>query len=81
MLWFAANWALNASLDYTSVASATILSSMSGELRSFHVDVNQSIHFLLRFFHVGSWSFVSSGNINLSQDRRSGHQVRALTNP
>ncbi|KAK0208375.1 hypothetical protein DFS33DRAFT_1303029 [Desarmillaria ectypa] len=29
-LWFIANWAVNASLDYTSVASATILSSMSG---------------------------------------------------
>lgn len=30
LLWFVANWSLNASLDYTSVASATILSSMSG---------------------------------------------------
>ncbi|RPD64903.1 hypothetical protein L227DRAFT_494495 [Lentinus tigrinus ALCF2SS1-6] len=30
LLWFIANWTLNASLDYTSVASATILSSMSG---------------------------------------------------
>ncbi|KAJ6604764.1 hypothetical protein DFH09DRAFT_1123753 [Mycena vulgaris] len=29
-LWFIANWTVNASLDYTSVASATILSSMSG---------------------------------------------------
>lgn len=28
--WFIANWSVNASLDYTSVASATILSSMSG---------------------------------------------------
>ncbi|TFY83768.1 hypothetical protein EWM64_g233 [Hericium alpestre] len=28
--WFVANWSLNASLDYTSVASATILSCMSG---------------------------------------------------
>ena len=27
---FVANWAVNASLDYTSVASTTILSSMSG---------------------------------------------------
>ncbi|KAI1793881.1 hypothetical protein LXA43DRAFT_971541 [Ganoderma leucocontextum] len=30
LLWFVANWTVNASLDYTSVASATILSSMSG---------------------------------------------------
>ncbi|KAG8219904.1 ribosome biogenesis protein SLX9-domain-containing protein [Butyriboletus roseoflavus] len=29
-LWFAANWMLNAALAYTSVASATVLSSMSG---------------------------------------------------
>lgn len=30
-LWFIANWASNAALAYTSVASATILSGMSGE--------------------------------------------------
>jgi len=30
ILWFAANWATNASLAYTSVASSTILASMSG---------------------------------------------------
>jgi len=29
-LWFTANWTVNAALNYTSVASATILSSMSG---------------------------------------------------
>ncbi|KAG6911878.1 hypothetical protein DXG01_000125 [Tephrocybe rancida] len=29
-LWFIANWTLNVALDYTSVASATILSSTSG---------------------------------------------------
>ncbi|KAF9532033.1 vacuolar membrane protein [Crepidotus variabilis] len=29
-LWFIANWAVNASLGFTSVASATVLSSMSG---------------------------------------------------
>ncbi|KIK06883.1 hypothetical protein K443DRAFT_673779 [Laccaria amethystina LaAM-08-1] len=30
LLWFIANWAVNASLDFTSVASATVLSSTSG---------------------------------------------------
>jgi len=30
LLWFVANWTLTASLGYTSVASATVLSSMSG---------------------------------------------------
>jgi len=29
-LWFIANWSLNFALELTSVASATILSSMSG---------------------------------------------------
>ncbi|GAA5860027.1 hypothetical protein JCM1840_001846 [Sporobolomyces johnsonii] len=29
-LWFAANWAMNAALGYTSVSSTTILASMSG---------------------------------------------------
>ena len=31
LLWFVANWALNVSLAYTSVASATVLSGMSGK--------------------------------------------------
>ncbi len=31
LLWFIANYTLSVSLEYTSVASATILSSMSGE--------------------------------------------------
>ncbi|KAF7320438.1 hypothetical protein MKEN_00828700 [Mycena kentingensis (nom. inval.)] len=30
LVWFVANWTLNASLDFTSVSSATILSSTSG---------------------------------------------------
>lgn len=40
-LWFIANWALNASLAYTSVASATVLSSMSG--KSFIVLISQCL--------------------------------------
>lgn len=34
--WFVANWSVNASLGYTSVASTTILSSMSGTSRSLN---------------------------------------------
>ena len=30
LLWFIANWSLNVALELTSVASATILSTMSG---------------------------------------------------
>ncbi|KAH0590597.1 hypothetical protein H2248_000733 [Termitomyces sp. 'cryptogamus'] len=47
-LWFVANWSLNAALDYTSVASATILSSMSG-LSTLSVG---------RVFHVETLTFV-----------------------
>jgi solute carrier family 35 protein F5 len=32
LFWFLANWTVNASLGFTSVASTTILTSMSGEL-------------------------------------------------
>ncbi|KAH9461982.1 hypothetical protein Pst134EB_005898 [Puccinia striiformis f. sp. tritici] len=32
LLWFAANWSVNAALGYTTVSSTTILSSMSGFL-------------------------------------------------
>lgn len=35
LFWFVANWAVNASLDYTSVASSTILASMSGEASGY----------------------------------------------
>lgn len=31
LLWFFANWSVNASLSYTTVASATIVSSTSGK--------------------------------------------------
>lgn len=31
LLWFIANWSVNASLGYTTVASATILTSTSGK--------------------------------------------------
>jgi hypothetical protein len=34
-VWFIANWAVNASLAWTSVASVTILSSTSGRSKSF----------------------------------------------
>lgn len=37
IFWFIANWSVNASLDYTSVASATILSSLSGKFHITHI--------------------------------------------
>jgi solute carrier family 35 protein F5 len=35
ILWFIANWSINASLNYTTAASAMILSSTSGALQCY----------------------------------------------
>ncbi|KAI6153492.1 hypothetical protein BKA82DRAFT_134095 [Pisolithus tinctorius] len=55
-LWFTANWSLNAALAYTSVASATVLSSMSG---IFTLVVG-------RVFHVEAVTIVKIGAVLLS---------------
>ncbi|KAN0125193.1 hypothetical protein V8E52_001745 [Russula decolorans] len=65
-LWFLANWAINASLGLTSVASATILSSMSGFFtliigRIFHVD-----HFTLAKIGAVVTSFAGVILVSLS---------------
>jgi hypothetical protein len=51
-IWFAANWAVNASLDFTSVASATIMSSMSGKGQWCLAPPRSSL-FFLGFFTLG----------------------------
>lgn len=38
IFWFIANWSVNASLNYTSVASATVLSSTSGMMPPYSHD-------------------------------------------
>ncbi|KAI6142983.1 hypothetical protein BKA82DRAFT_4187385 [Pisolithus tinctorius] len=55
-LWFTANWSFNAALAYTSVASATVLSSMSG---IFTLVVG-------RVFHVEAIAMVNIGAVLLS---------------
>ncbi|KAI6145826.1 hypothetical protein BKA82DRAFT_4161769 [Pisolithus tinctorius] len=55
-LWFTANWSFNAALSYTSVASATVLSSMSG---IFTLVVG-------RVFHVEAIAMVNIGAVLLS---------------
>lgn len=63
--WFVANWAVNASLDYTSVASATVLSSMSGAFPlSTHITPNGAP---LRLLHSWNRSFISSGKVDNHQ--------------
>ncbi|KAF9507773.1 hypothetical protein BS47DRAFT_1366447 [Hydnum rufescens UP504] len=52
-LWFVANWSQNASLEHTSVASSTILASMSGFFTLL----------LGRVFHVEAFSFVRLGTV------------------
>ncbi|KAF9507762.1 hypothetical protein BS47DRAFT_277779 [Hydnum rufescens UP504] len=55
-LWFVANWSQNASLEHTSVASSTILASMSGFFTLL----------LGRVFHVEAFSFVRLGTVMTS---------------
>ncbi|KAG9015877.1 hypothetical protein FRB90_004337 [Tulasnella sp. 427] len=56
LFWFIANWAVNASLDYTSVASSTILASMSG---FFTLAIG-------RIFRVETFSLAKLGAVVLS---------------
>ncbi|KAG6860117.1 hypothetical protein C0995_015555 [Termitomyces sp. Mi166 len=61
-LWFIANWSLNAALDYTSVASATILSSMS--VYGFYVTLLKvRIHFESRIDMQLFFGFVGLFNV------------------
>jgi solute carrier family 35, member F5 len=69
-VWFIANWAVNASLDYTSVASATILSSMSGKHHLFILPPFSSLliegFFTLgigRIFRVETLTIVKTGAV------------------
>ncbi|KAI6133157.1 vacuolar membrane protein [Pisolithus croceorrhizus] len=75
-LWFAANWSLNAALAYTSVASATVLSSMSGIFtlgvgRLFRVEALTAVKFgavLLRYGGRTLEEWSSSHSPDSSQD-------------
>jgi solute carrier family 35 protein F5 len=73
-IWFIANWSVNASLSYTSVASATILSSTSGRhLTSVELDTlyllgiwDSTGFFTLaigRLFRVEKMTFIKIGAV------------------
>jgi solute carrier family 35 protein F5 len=49
LFWFVANWSVNASLKFTSVASSTILSSTSGRLFENQYDKHPT--------HIGNAGF------------------------
>lgn len=58
VVWFLANWTVNAALRYTSVASATILASTSGQwpllrLREYAIQGLNGVFFAS---HVGFYS-------------------------
>lgn len=77
LIWFAANWSVNASLEFTSVASSTILSSTSGEhlIRSGYATttyVNDVGFFTLvagRVFKVETMSIVKITAVITRYDR------------
>lgn len=76
LLWFIANWTLNVALDLTSVASATILSTMSGMFTPKYL---MTIFIYLfthgRIFHPWYWSTISSGETKLDQSMHCGYKV------
>jgi solute carrier family 35 protein F5 len=75
LLWFMANWSVNASLDYTSVASTTILSSLSGRFHATRLQQRVVVNHILRILYINHWPIISSGNSDSWQDWRGDHQV------
>lgn len=75
LLWFIANWTLNAALELTSVASATILSTMSGMYVSKYLMVIKSSFSHGRIFHPWHWSIISSGETQPYQNLRCSYKV------
>ncbi|GLB36260.1 putative saccharomyces cerevisiae YDL133W [Lyophyllum shimeji] len=74
-LWFIANWSLNAALNYTSVASATILSSTSGLFtlaigRLFLVETLTVAKILAVFMSFGGVLLVSLSDASSPSDPR-----------
>jgi len=70
-----ANWSVNASLDYTSVASTTILSSLSGRFHATPLQQRVIAKHTLRILHINYRPIISSGNSDSWQDWRGNHQV------
>ncbi|KAJ7786436.1 ribosome biogenesis protein SLX9-domain-containing protein [Mycena metata] len=82
---FIANWAVNASLDYTSVASATILSSMSGFFtlaigRIFRVEMLTLAKIAAVLTSFGGVLLVSLSD-SVQPRQPGGAASRPLTNP
>ncbi|KAI0931924.1 hypothetical protein AcW1_000803 [Taiwanofungus camphoratus] len=81
LLWFIANWSVNASLDYTSVASATILSSMSGFFtlgigRIFRVEALTIVKFVAVVSSFGGVALVSLSDSSQPQSPGAVSYVR-----
>jgi hypothetical protein len=66
VFWFIANWSVNAALGYTSVASATILSTMSGG--SFVISRKHMSHVLDRILHFDHRTPLRRGSANGASD-------------
>ncbi|THH30062.1 hypothetical protein EUX98_g4129 [Antrodiella citrinella] len=82
ILWFIANWSLTASLDYTSVASATILSSMSGFFtlaigRVFRVETLTIVKIAAVVTSFGGITLVSLSDSSSQQDQPASLVSRA----
>ena len=81
LLWFIANWTLNAALELTSVASATILSTMSGMWVSKYFMMIKFSFSHGRIFHPWYWSIISSGETQPYQNLRCSYKVATFIIP
>jgi hypothetical protein len=75
LLWFIANWTQNAALEFTSVASVTILSTMSGTFVSKYSMVVKFPFMRGRIFYPWYRSIIWSGKIQPYQIRHCDYKV------
>lgn len=76
IFWFIANWTVNSSLEFTSVASATILSSTSGTNPLCPSVRIRATHWIChRLLHAGNWPSISSRETDWYQNRYRAYQV------
>ncbi|KAG8692478.1 hypothetical protein FRC09_011173 [Ceratobasidium sp. 395] len=59
LFWFLANWTVNASLEFTSVASTTILASMSGDLLALGSALFYALYVVLLKVRIGDESRIN----------------------
>ena len=78
-LWFIANWAANASLNYTTVASSTVIASTSGTTLSFCTpEMEMRLFMLGRFLYTWDRSALWCREVHDAKIDGRVHEVTTL---